>query len=80
MLHKYDYPMLHENVDRVDTLRYSWQKLQAQAVDVASHLLKIQPGFKKELTSSVKTFHSDCKYFYSEYGTVGCHFCQSGGL
>ena len=70
MLTKYDLPVPREEAERVDTLRYSWQKLQAHASEVSTHLITIQPGFKTELIEDVKVFVDDCSNFYGDYGSV----------
>ncbi|KAJ7306868.1 hypothetical protein OS493_040545 [Desmophyllum pertusum] len=60
MLNKFEVSVAREEVDGVDTLRYSFEKLLAQAGQVQSHLVKIQPNFKarlywRELWSSMTT-------------------------
>ena len=70
MLNKHDLPLVKEETDRVDTLHYSWQKLNVQASQVSSHLISVQPTFKEELVTNVKIFVKDCDDFYSDYNTV----------
>jgi dynein heavy chain len=70
MLNKHDLPVAKEETERVDTLRYSWQKLQAQASTVSSHLIEIQPGFKSKLIENVKLFHTETADFYGDYHGV----------
>ena len=70
MLNKHDLPVAREEAERVDTLRYSWQKLQVQAVEVSSHLLVIQPNFKTELIDNVKDFINETNDYYSDYRNV----------
>ncbi|XP_036366495.1 dynein heavy chain 5, axonemal-like [Octopus sinensis] len=60
-----------EETDPCDTLRYSWEKLQAQASEVGSHLLTIQPEFRHELITNVNIFHNNCTEFYDEYAQSG---------
>ena len=62
--------MVREEAERCDTLRYSWERLNAQAAEVSSHLLAIQPQFKQELIENVKVFITDCNDFYSNYDKV----------
>ena len=59
-----------EEVDRVDTLRYAWQKVQAQAAEMQGHLLKIQHKYKGQLTSDVATYIKDTDCFVEEYNEV----------
>ena len=74
MMHKHDLPVAREETERVDTLRYSWQKLQVQASQVSSHLIHIQPGFKSELIDNVKIFLTETNDFYGDYRVVRYHF------
>ena len=46
MLTKYELPVPKEESERVDTLRYSWEKLQEKQTSVSCHLVEIQPNFK----------------------------------
>ncbi|KAK7469850.1 hypothetical protein BaRGS_00036128, partial [Batillaria attramentaria] len=71
MLNKHDLPLVREEAERCDTLRYSWERLNAQAAEVQTHLLAIQPEFKRELIENVKVFIHDCDDFYSSYDTSG---------
>lgn len=82
MLNKHELPVPKEEMEKVDTLRYSWSKLQALASEVSSHLLQIQPNFREELIKDVKTFVSDCSNFYHDYDTVcvPSAFTQINGL
>ena len=70
MLTKHDLPVNREEAERVDTLRYSWQKLCAQTADISTQLIDVQPGFKSTLITDVKVFIEDCSNFYSNYRTV----------
>lgn len=70
MLNKYELPTVREEAERCDTLRYSWQKLQAHASEVSAYLSQIQPNFKDSLIADVKVFVDDCFNFYSDYGSV----------
>ena len=70
MLNKHELPMVREEAERCDTLRYSWERLNAQAAEVSSHLLAIQPQFKQELIENVKVFINDCNDFYKNYDQV----------
>ena len=70
MLNKHELPVPKEEMEKVDTLRYSWSKLQALASEVSSNLLEVQPNFRTGLIDNVKTFVEDCKNFYTQYETV----------
>ncbi|XP_052062310.1 dynein axonemal heavy chain 5-like isoform X2 [Mytilus californianus] len=71
MLNKHELPVNKEEMERCDTLRYSWEKLQAQAAEVQTTLLEVQPMFKSELIENVKTFIGDCDDFCGGYDTAG---------
>lgn len=57
-------------MDKVDTLRYAWEKLLARASEVQNELVSLQPSFRKELISTVETFHQDCHQFCLDYDLV----------
>ena len=71
MLNKHELPVAKEETERVDTLRYSWKKLQVQAQEMSNYLLEVQPGFKKDLIEDVKVFLVDSADFYRDYGSSG---------
>ncbi|XP_012940947.1 dynein heavy chain 5, axonemal [Aplysia californica] len=71
MLNKHELKPEKEEAEKCDTLRYSWERLQAQAVEVQDHLLKIQPDFKQDLIEDVKVFKVDCDDYYSSYDEKG---------
>ena len=57
-------------MDKVDTLRYSWEKLLAHASEVQNELVSLQPGFRKELIGTMEVFLQDCHQFYQDYDVV----------
>ena len=71
MLTKHELPMPREESERVDTLRYSWEKLQTKQSEVSTYLIHIQPNFKSGLITDVQVFIDDCNNFYSDYKEVG---------
>lgn len=75
MLNKHELPVPKDEMERVDTLRYSWEKLQAQAAEVSTYLIRVQPSFKSALIENVTCFHEDCGTFYDDYHNV-CSFNQ----
>ena len=77
MLNKHDLPVVKEETERCDTLRYSWERLNATAAEVQTHLLAIQPNFKSELITDVKVFITDCNDFYRDYDGVWYLFIHS---
>ena len=46
MLVKYDLGLTQDEVERVDSLRFTWQKVLAQAVEVQNLLSRVQPYFR----------------------------------
>uniref|UniRef100_G3T979 Dynein axonemal heavy chain 5 n=1 Tax=Loxodonta africana TaxID=9785 RepID=G3T979_LOXAF len=71
LLNKYGLLIAKEEMDKVDTLRYAWQKLLARASDVQKELVSLQPSFRKELVSTVEVFLQDCHQFYLDYDLNG---------
>ncbi|KAF7478847.1 hypothetical protein GHT09_009981 [Marmota monax] len=67
LLNKYGLLVAKEEMDKVDTLRYAWEKLLARASEVQNELVSLQPGFRKELISTVEVFLQDCHQFYLDY-------------
>ncbi|XP_033984034.1 dynein heavy chain 5, axonemal isoform X2 [Trematomus bernacchii] len=71
MLHKYDLSVAKEEADKVDTLRYTWEKLLSRTTEVQNELVALQPNFRGELVSNVESFVEDCQHFYQEYDKDG---------
>ena len=71
MLNKFELLVAKEDAERVDTLRYTWERMAASAVDVINNLILIQPEFKGDLVENVKVFNVDCDTFYGGYREVG---------
>uniref|UniRef100_A0A2C9JCN9 AAA+ ATPase domain-containing protein n=1 Tax=Biomphalaria glabrata TaxID=6526 RepID=A0A2C9JCN9_BIOGL len=71
MLNRHELKPEKEEAEKCDTLRYSWERLQVQAVEVQDHLIIIQPEFKQELIENVKIFKVDCDNFYASYDEKG---------
>lgn len=70
MLHKYELLVAKEEADKVDTLRYTWEKLLSRSTEVQNELVTLQPNFRGELVSNVETFLEDCQHFYQDYEKV----------
>uniref|UniRef100_A0AAV2MBY1 Dynein heavy chain 5, axonemal n=1 Tax=Knipowitschia caucasica TaxID=637954 RepID=A0AAV2MBY1_KNICA len=71
MLHKFELSVAKEEVDKVDTLRYTWEKLLSRTTEVQNELVALQPNFRGELLSNVEAFVEDCQYFYQDYQKDG---------
>lgn len=80
MLNRHEVVVAREESERVDTLRYTWERLQALASESQGELIKIQPNFKSDLLESVEAFIIDVDYFSSDYLKVSIqgfgHFCS----
>lgn len=70
MLHKYELPVAKEEIDKVDALRYTWEKLLSRSTEVQNELVALQPKFREELVNNVETFQEDCHHFYQDYEKV----------
>lgn len=62
--------MSQEEVERVDTLRYLWQKLINQIAEILSELLQVQPKFKESLEENVQQFQGTVTTFVDSYNDV----------
>ncbi|XP_030605717.1 dynein heavy chain 5, axonemal isoform X1 [Archocentrus centrarchus] len=71
MLHKYKLSVAKEEAEKVDALRYTWEKLLSRSTEVQNELVALQPNFRKELVSNVETFLEDCQHFYQDYEKDG---------
>lgn len=70
MLLRYELPVQKDETERVDTLRYTWQKLIAHGSQVQDYLITIQPEFRSSLIENVQIFKEDCSKFYTDYDKV----------
>lgn len=70
MLHKYELSVAKEEAEKVDTLRYTWEKLLSRSTELQNELVALQPNFREELVSNVETFLEDCQQFYQDYDKV----------
>ena len=71
MLNKFELPLLKEEAERVDTLRYAWEKVLSQGGEVQTHLVDIQPTFKKTLMVNVVNFKTEVENFAKDYDING---------
>lgn len=76
LLHSHGIATPQEQVERVDTLHYMWQRLQQQVVEVQDTLLKIQPKFRDTLVESVEAFQETLGSFVGDYSTVSAAAVQ----
>ncbi|ROT80144.1 hypothetical protein C7M84_001143 [Penaeus vannamei] len=71
LLVKYELGLTQEEAERVDNLRFTWQKVLAQAVEVQNLLSRVQPYFRNELIHNVAQFKKDCNKFVHDYRAQG---------
>uniref|UniRef100_A0A8C6L065 Dynein axonemal heavy chain 5 n=2 Tax=Nothobranchius TaxID=28779 RepID=A0A8C6L065_NOTFU len=71
MLSKHELSVAKDEIEKVDTLRYTWEKLLSRTIEVQNELVILQPHFRGELTTNVKIFQEDCQHFYQDYEKDG---------
>ena len=71
MIVKLDLPIDQEDLEQVDNLRYTWQRLLARAMDVNVMLLTMQPHFEEELRYNMNKFRKDAEEYCYQYQTTG---------
>ena len=69
-MQKHKIQVAQEDVERVDTLRYMWDKLQQQVASLQSTLLKVQPRFRSALIEKVEIYQHEVKSFTTDYTDV----------
>ncbi|EPY76637.1 hypothetical protein CB1_001402002 [Camelus ferus] len=67
ILNRFEVEVTKEESEAVDTLRYSFNKLQSKAVSVQDELVQLQPKFKSSLLESVEVFCEDVMNFAEAY-------------
>uniref|UniRef100_A0A4W3HHM2 Dynein, axonemal, heavy chain 5 n=1 Tax=Callorhinchus milii TaxID=7868 RepID=A0A4W3HHM2_CALMI len=70
-LNKYELLVAKEEIEKVDTLRYTWEKLLVRANEIQNELVALQPNFRGDLISNVQIFVEDCSQFYADYEKDG---------
>nr|CAD7397043.1 unnamed protein product [Timema cristinae] len=68
---RYDLAVDKEDLEQVDNLRYTWQRLQARALEVNVLLLTMQPHFEDDLRENLDNFRQDNIEYCHEYRTTG---------
>ncbi|KFQ24224.1 Dynein heavy chain 8, axonemal, partial [Merops nubicus] len=71
ILHRFGIEVTKEESEGVDSLRYSFKKLQTNAGRVQDELIQVQPKFKSNLLESVAVFQEDLSNFEVSYETEG---------
>ncbi|PKU47169.1 dynein heavy chain axonemal [Limosa lapponica baueri] len=70
ILNTFEIEVTKEESEGVDTLRYSFNKLQTKANKVQDELVRVQPKFKSNLLESVAVFQEDVANFEISYETA----------
>ncbi|XP_064014378.1 dynein axonemal heavy chain 8 [Pogoniulus pusillus] len=71
ILNKFGIEVTKEESEGVDSLRYSFNKLQTKATSVQDELVQVQPKFKNHLLESIVVFQEDVSNFETSYETEG---------
>ncbi|KAF0306204.1 Dynein heavy chain 5, axonemal [Amphibalanus amphitrite] len=71
VLAKFGQPSSREDADAVDTLRYTWQRVQSHAAEVQSLLRSVEPHFRGELVRNLAQFERDVRQFCADYRRQG---------
>ena len=67
MVAKYNIPVLGDELEDADSLRYSMSKLQDTYNRTSDTIWKLCPTFKSQLLKNVENFKVECDIFCSEY-------------
>ncbi|NXV72009.1 DYH8 protein, partial [Atlantisia rogersi] len=70
-LNKFGIEVTKEELEGLDTLRYSFNELQTKASRVQDELVQVQPTFKSNLLESVTVFREDVSNFEMSYEAEG---------
>lgn len=57
-------------MDKVDALRYLWQNVRHQCVQVQDHLISVQTSFKSSLLANASVYRQDVTSFVHDYAEV----------
>ncbi|NXF67302.1 DYH8 protein, partial [Ciccaba nigrolineata] len=71
ILNTFEIEVTKEESEGVDTLRYSFNKLQTKSTKVQDVLVQVQPKFKSNLLESIAVFREDVSNFEMSYETEG---------
>ncbi|XP_078399004.1 dynein axonemal heavy chain 8-like [Cetorhinus maximus] len=71
ILNRYEVEISKEEAEGVDTLRYSFNKMQVKARNVQDELVQVQPKFKANLLESVDNFQKEVLKYKRQYEKEG---------
>ncbi len=69
-MQKHQIQVSQEDIERVDTLRYMWDKLRELMAQLQTTLLKIQPQLRSTLTENVGTYQVQVTTYTRDYSKV----------
>ena len=67
----FGYQVPKEEIDKVENLNSTWQKLQQKAMQIHIMLLGVQEKFQAELIKNLAIFQDECKQFVDDYFNRG---------
>ncbi|NWV69074.1 DYH8 protein, partial [Malurus elegans] len=71
ILNAFQVEITKEESEGVDSMRYAFSKLKAQAIVVQDELVEVQPKFKSELLEAVEVFREEVSNFETAYEAEG---------
>ncbi|XP_078503479.1 dynein axonemal heavy chain 8 isoform X2 [Lissotriton helveticus] len=71
ILNTYEVPVTKEETEGIDTLRYSFNKMQTKTASVQDELVEVQPKFKEELLDGVAKYQEEMRNFAKQYEEAG---------
>lgn len=69
-MQKHQIQVSHDDIERVDTIRYMWAKLQEQVALLQTTLLHVQPEFRQALVTNVKQYQGEVICYTRDYTSV----------
>ena len=69
-MQKHQIQVSQDDIERVDTLRYMWAKVQEQVCSLQGNLLKIQPKFRSTLLVNVEDYQQEVTSYVGDYTKV----------
>lgn len=70
LMQKHSIQVSQDDVERVDTLRYMWAKVQEQVNSLQSTLLSVQPQFRATLIENVVAYQTEVTSYVGDYTKV----------
>ncbi|XP_037081499.1 LOW QUALITY PROTEIN: dynein heavy chain 8, axonemal-like [Pollicipes pollicipes] len=71
LFNKFEIPIPKEEAEKVDGLRYAFEKLIQQSIAVQDYLSSVQDSKQNDLTTSIEVFKTDLAEFNEQYEYAG---------